>query len=106
MFQDDQATLMTATGRVYGVVIGTVTDNKDPGGLGRVKLRFPWLVEDDESDWAPLATLMAGNQRGSFFLPEVDDEVLVAFFHGDPRYPFVLGSLWNGQDKPPATNAD
>jgi uncharacterized protein involved in type VI secretion and phage assembly len=49
---------------------------------------------------------MAGNQRGSFFLPEVDDEVLVAFAHGDPRYPFVLGALWNGQDKPPENNVD
>ena len=105
-FPNDQATLMTATGRVYGMVTGIVSDNKDPDGLGRVKLRLPWLVEEDESDWAPIATLMAGSERGSFFLPEVDDEVLLAFIHGDLRYPVVLGALWNGQDKPPESNAD
>jgi uncharacterized protein involved in type VI secretion and phage assembly len=92
--------------RLFGVVVGTVTNNQDPDGLGRVKVKFPWLSEKDESAWARVAVLMAGNQRGTYFLPEVDDEVLVAFDHGDPRFPYILGALWNGQDKPPGDNED
>jgi uncharacterized protein involved in type VI secretion and phage assembly len=87
--------------RVYGVVIGIVTNNNDPDELGRVKVRFPWLSDSDESWWARIAAPMAGNDRGVQFLPEVDDEVLVAFQHGDVRFPYVLGALWNGQDAPP-----
>ena len=90
--------------RVYGVVIGVVTNNDDPDKLGRVKVKFPWLSDDDESFWAPLSVPMAGNGRGTYFLPEVDDKVLVAFEHGDPRFPFVLGSVWSGYDKPPEEN--
>lgn len=93
-------------GRFYGVVIGIVTDNKDPDGMGRVKVKFPWLSDDHESDWARIATMMAGNGRGSYFLPEVEDEVLIAFEHGDPNFPYVLGAMWNGVDKPPADNSD
>lgn len=96
----------THLGKIYGVVIGIVTNNKDEENLGRVKVRFPWLVEDDESHWARVATLMAGLDRGSFFLPEVEDEVLVAFDHGDVRFPYVIGALWNGRDTPPYGNAD
>jgi uncharacterized protein involved in type VI secretion and phage assembly len=103
---DGQRTLADASGRIYGVVIGIVTDNKDPDNLGRVKVRFPWLASDAESPWARIAALMAGNERGSFYLPEVDDEVLVAFEHGVLLYPYVLGALWNGKDKPPETNSD
>lgn len=95
-----------APGRIYGVVIGIVTNNQDPDGLGRVKVTFPWLSEEDESEWARIATLMAGPDRGTFFLPEVDDEVLVAFEHGDVRRPYVLGALWNGVDTPPRDNGD
>ena len=91
-------------GRFYGVVVGVVTNNQDPDGLGRVKVRFPWLSDEDESHWARVVTPMAGNQRGLYFLPEVDDEVLVAFQHGDIRFPYILGALWNGQDKPPESN--
>ncbi len=94
------------TGRIYGVVVGVVTNNQDPDGLGRVKVKFPWLSDVDESSWARLAAPMAGKQRGVFFLPEVDDEVLVVFEHGDMRFPYVLGALWNGQDVPPITNDD
>jgi uncharacterized protein involved in type VI secretion and phage assembly len=85
-----------------GVVIGVVTNIKDPDNLGRVRLKFPWLSEDGESEWARVATLMAGRGRGCVFLPEVDDEVLVAFEHGDMRRPFVIGALWNGVDVLPA----
>jgi len=87
--------------KIYGVVIGIVTNNQDPDGLGRVKVCFPWLSDEDESWWARIATLMAGNERGAYFLPEVGDEVLVAFEHGNIRFPYVLGALWNGQDAPP-----
>ncbi|MGQ0778523.1 MAG: phage baseplate assembly protein V [Pseudonocardiales bacterium] len=93
-------------GRFYGVAIGIVTNNKDPDGLGRVKLKLPWMSDDVESNWARIATLMAGAGRGTYFLPEVDDEVLVAFEHGSPEFPYVLGGLWNGKDKPPESNAD
>jgi uncharacterized protein involved in type VI secretion and phage assembly len=94
------------SGRIHGVVVGLVTNNQDPDGLGRVKVKFPWLSDVDESSWARIAAPMAGKQRGACFLPEVDDEVLVAFEHGDVRFPYVLGALWNGQDAPPVTNSD
>ncbi len=93
-------------GRFYGVSIGIVTNNKDPDGLGRVKIKLPWMADDVESNWARLASPMAGAGRGCYFLPEVDDEVLVAFEHGSPEFPYVLGGLWNGKDKPPASNSD
>lgn len=95
-----------ASERFYGVVVGVVTNNQDTDGLGRVKVKFPWLSDQDESQWARIAAPMAGKERGMFFLPEVDDEVLVAFEHGDVRFPFVIGALWNGVDKPPADNGD
>lgn len=93
-----------ADGCVYGVVIGIVTNNCDPDGMHRVKLRFPWLSESDESHWARVVTPMAGKDRGAYFLPEVDDEVLVAFEHGSVDHPCVVGSLWNGRDQPPENN--
>jgi uncharacterized protein involved in type VI secretion and phage assembly len=69
-----------------GVVIGIVTNNKDTEGLGRVKVRFPWLSDLNESFWARVASPMAGDNRGVFFLPEKDDEVLVMFAHGDVAF--------------------
>jgi uncharacterized protein involved in type VI secretion and phage assembly len=96
----------TTLHRIYGVVVGLVTNNQDPDGLGRVKVKFPWLSDEDESHWARVAAPMAGNDRGAYFLPEVEDEVLVAFEHGDPRFPYVVGALWNGKDVPPAKNDD
>ncbi|HKJ69037.1 MAG TPA: phage baseplate assembly protein V [bacterium] len=93
-------------GKIYGVVVGIVTDNQDPEGMGRVKVKYPWLSDEEESYWARVATLMAGKDRGSFYLPEVDDEVLLAFDHGDVRFPYILGMLWNGQDTPRYTNDD
>jgi phage protein D len=85
---------------VYGMVIGQVSDNNDPDQLGRVKLKLPWLSDDYESDWARVAQLGAGPDSGAVFLPENNDEVLVAFEFGDVRRPYVIGSLWNGVDKP------
>ena len=93
-------------GQFYGVAIGIVTNNKDPQGLGRVKLTLPWMSDDAESNWARIAAPMAGNGRGCYFLPEVGDEVLVAFEHGSPEFPYILGALWNGKDKPPVSNQD
>jgi len=92
--------------RISGVAVAVVTNNQDPDKLGRVKVRFPWLSDEDESQWARIAAPMAGKERGMYFLPEVDDEVLVAFEHGDLRFPYVVGALWNGKDAPPATNGD
>ena len=92
--------------RIYGVTVGVVTNNKDPDNLGRVKVRFPWLADEDESFWARIATPMAGNDRGYYVLPEVDDEVLVAFDHGMIDFPYIIGGLWNGADKPPENNSD
>lgn len=90
-------------GRIPGVVPAVVTDNQDPEKRGRVRVSFPWLADqgDGESWWAPISVPMAGDQMGTYFLPEVNDEVLVAFAHGDPRFPFVLGSVWNANSKPP-----
>lgn len=83
-----------------GIMVALVTDLDDPEGLARVKVKYPTL-EDQESDWARLATPMAGGSRGVFFRPEVDDEVLVAFEHGDPRRPYIVGGLWSKTDTPP-----
>src|SRR5690606_8938432 len=77
-------------GRVYEPVVGVVTDNRDPQRLGRVKIKFPVLSEQDSSYWAPIIMLGAGKNRGWFFLPEVDDEVLVMFEHGDINRPIVI----------------
>lgn len=95
-----------SSGRFYGVTVGVVTNNQDPDKLGRVKLKLPWLSDQDESHWARVLTPMAGKERGFYCLPEVEDEVLVAFEHGLVEFPYVLGSLWNGKDLPPATNDD
>jgi uncharacterized protein involved in type VI secretion and phage assembly len=92
--------------RFWGVTVGLVTNNKDPDGLGRVKLALPWLADGFETEWARVASPMAGKGRGLYALPEVDDEVLVGFAHGRLDAPFVLGGLWNGKDKPPESNAD
>jgi uncharacterized protein involved in type VI secretion and phage assembly len=87
--------------RIYGVVTGIVEDVDDPVGEGRIRVRFPWLPGENQSYWAPVATLMSGNGRGSWVMPEVGDEALVAFEQGDVNHPFVLGFLWNGRDRPP-----
>lgn len=92
--------------KIPNVVIALVTDNKDPLEKGRVKLRFPWLDDSLTSDWARVAAPMAGPNRGFFFLPEIDDEVLVAFEHGDVNFPVVIGGLWNGKDQPPLKNSE
>jgi len=103
MFQDEEK---KESGTVEGVAIAIVTNNKDPQNWGRVKLKYPWREDQQESEWVRVAALAAGKDRGSLWVPEVKDEVLVAFEKGNVNHPFVLGALWNGQDKPPAKNDD
>ena len=93
-------------GYVKGVAIALVTQNNDDEKLCRVKVSYPWHEKPRESYWARLAMPMAGKERGLVLIPEVGDEVLVAFEREDLRFPYVIGSLWNGQDKPPLANDD
>lgn len=106
MLLGEDTSTVREPGLVRGVSVGIVSQNRDPEGLGRVKVRFPWRENPDESHWARIAVPMAGNGRGTWFLPEVGDEVLVACDAERIEHPYVLGCLWNGQDKPPQTNAD
>ena len=105
--------------RMYGVATGKVQELRDPRGLGRVKVVFPWLADDnvdavviDEKDkrahsyWARVASFMAGPKRGAYFIPDVGEEVLVAFEHGELDRPVVIGVLWNNDEKPPVTMDD
>lgn len=90
--------------RWYGAYPALVADVVDPDALGRVLVRLPWSPDPGGTGyeaWARLATMMAGSDRGSWFVPDVEDEVLVVFEGGDPRRPYVVGSLWNGRDAPP-----
>jgi uncharacterized protein involved in type VI secretion and phage assembly len=92
--------------QINGVVVGIVKSLDDPDRLGRVQVYFPWLSEKNQSYWARIATLMSGSNRGSWFMPELNDEVLVSFEHGDSQQPYVVGMLWNGKDKPPNQDID
>src|SRR5947208_9221705 len=91
-------------GRWYGVYPALVRDIKDPDGQWRVKVTLPWSPDTKGGRyeaWARVATLMGGNNRGSWFIPDVNDEVLIVFEGGEPRRPYVIGGLWNGKDTPP-----
>jgi len=88
-------------GRENGIVIGVVADLNDQDSLGRVRVKYPHLG-DELSDWARIATPMGGKDRGLFFRPEKDDEVLVVWEQGDPRRPCIMGGLWSKADPPPA----
>ncbi|HSI80971.1 MAG TPA: VgrG-related protein [Solirubrobacterales bacterium] len=95
--------LMTPkTKRPWGasVAVGIVTQNEDPDGLGRIRVKYPELGEETEGWWARIAAPGAGGGRGLMMTPLVGDEVLLAFEHGDVRKPYVLGALWNGKDQP------
>jgi uncharacterized protein involved in type VI secretion and phage assembly len=90
-------------GRFYGAYPALVRDIKDADGQGRVKVSLPWSPDGNGASyevWARLATMMAGKNRGTWFIPDVNDEVLVIFIGGDPRSPAVIGGLWNGRDTP------
>ena len=99
---EEETTINTVT----GVRVAIVRDNEDPDNLGRVKLEYPWRDADDESYWARIATEMTGQDYGTHFLPEVEDEVLVSFENGDIHKPIVIGSLYSGNRKPPENNSD
>ena len=103
MVQDEEKIEDTT---IQGVALAEVTNNKDPRKWGRVKVKYRWRENSPESDWARVAALAGGKDRGTLWLPEVGDEVLVAFDKGDIDHPFVLGGLWNGVDVPPETNDD
>jgi uncharacterized protein involved in type VI secretion and phage assembly len=83
---------------IPGLVVGLVTQVD----VGKIKVNYPWLEENQESDWIRIATAMSGNNRGSCLMPEVQDEVLIGFDQGDTRTPYVIGFLWNGVDSPPS----
>jgi uncharacterized protein involved in type VI secretion and phage assembly len=89
--------------KIYGVALATVLNNLDTTGKARVQLSLPWLP--DYQPWARVAVLSAGNNRGTYFIPQIGDEVLVAFDQGDVREPYIIGSLWNSQDSPPASGS-
>ena len=92
--------------REFGVYPAIVVDLRDPHDQGRVKIELPWIAEEDVPQahtWARLTTMNAGAARGSWFIPEVGDEVLVSFVAGNTRWPIIIGTLWNGVDTPPET---
>jgi uncharacterized protein involved in type VI secretion and phage assembly len=99
-----------ASGQMAGVVTAVVTDINDPDKLGKVKVKYPWLPKyknaELSSHWLRISSPMGGPERGMFFMPEVDDEVLVAFEHGNPNAPFLVGTLWNDKDKIPPSTAE
>lgn len=91
---------MTTDRRYYGVVEGLVVENKGDDE-GRIKVKFPWLDGRTVTDWCRVSQLYAGNGYGALFVPEVNDEVVISFIHGDMRFPIIVGGLYNGKDKPP-----
>ena len=92
--------------RYYGVYEALVSDVNDPANEGRVKIKMPWFDEQMETEWCRVRQFYAGNGYGAFFVPEVGDEVLIAFIQGDMRQPIILGGLYNGNDKPPSHRDD
>jgi phage protein D/phage baseplate assembly protein gpV len=91
--------------RVDSIVIGVVTNNRDPEFQGRVKVQLP-SVSDIETYWAPVVVPSAGKDRGLMMLPVPGEQVIVAFENGDPSFPIVLGSMFNGKDKPGEKEGD
>jgi phage baseplate assembly protein gpV len=87
--------------KFYGVAVGTVVLTTDPLMLGRVKVRIPFIDSADLAAWARVATPMAGMLSGQYMIPDIGDEVLVAFEHGDVNAPYILGCLWNASAPPP-----
>ncbi len=89
-------------GQMPGLTIGRVVAVDDPERQGRVKLIYPWLSDTLQSDWVPVAAPFAGQDRGLYMMPEIDDEMVVGFLHGDFDHPIVLGAMWNGQAEAPS----
>jgi uncharacterized protein involved in type VI secretion and phage assembly len=89
-------------GRMQGIVIGTVINVQDPQNQGRVLVSFPWLDDTLQSTWASMVAPFAGGGRGLYFMPEIGDELVVAFEHGHFEHAYVLGAMWNGVSAPPS----
>ena len=102
--EEEQRT--TKAARTSGIVVGIVTSNKDEENCGRIKVTFPWHSDENESDWIRISNFMAGNDRGSTFVPEIGDEVVCAFLHGDINRPICLGALHGTENKSPAKTED
>jgi uncharacterized protein involved in type VI secretion and phage assembly len=91
---------------LWGVYPGLVVDPQDKEGQGRMLVELPWAYDPQSGPlrvWARLVGPLAGNGYGAWLPPEAGAEVLVAFAHGDPRNPYIVGSLWNGRDQPPTS---
>lgn len=95
-----------ASDRVSGVAVAIVTDNRDPERLGRLQVSFPWHADPADRRWARMAVPMAGKKSGTWFLPEIGEEVLVAFERGEMGRPYVVGALWSRASPPPASDPD
>jgi hypothetical protein len=98
---DDEDDKDGAPRKFPGVVTGRVITNVDPWGLGRVQVQLAFIDSVDLSPWARVAVPMAGLLHGSYFIPIPGDQVLVAFEHGDPNVPYIIGCLWHGLAPPP-----
>lgn len=97
-----QSSHQSGNDQIPGVMVGVVTDNKDPEQLGRVKIKLPLRENETQTDWVRVATMMSGKDYGSYFVPEIGDEVLVSFHMGEVREPFVIGMLWSKKVPPPS----
>jgi uncharacterized protein involved in type VI secretion and phage assembly len=89
---------------VGGVVNAIVSKAEQSGGTGRVHITYPWMPPSHPGAWARIAGPLSGASRGQWFMPEEQDEVLVAFDHGDFDHPYIVGALWNGKDRTPETD--
>jgi phage baseplate assembly protein gpV len=85
----------------YGVTVGRVINMLDPLAIGRLQVQLPFIDSLDLAPWARVCVPMAGMLSGAYYIPNIGDEVLVAFEHGDPKAPYILGSLWNAIERPP-----
>lgn len=88
---------------IYGLLLGVVTDNQDPDTLGRVKVKLEMLGDTVETDWIPVLSLYASPECGAFFIPEVEDQVVVGFIGDNPDFGVVMGGIWTDTQKPPET---
>ncbi len=89
-------------GNMPSLAIAIVIDNRDPLGQGRVRLTFPWLDASMQTEWVSVAQPHAGGDRGLFWMPEIGDELVVGFLHGDFSKPIALGAMWNGVSAAPS----
>src|SRR5512144_3041821 len=98
--------LAARAAKILGMQLTIVVDNKDGDGNSgyRVKVKFPWLSEQETTYWARIAVPMTGAERGTYVLPEIDDQLLVVFEHGDINRPIIIGALWSKKQEPVEVN--